>query len=52
VDLDVDLGWRRAWRQKDNIFGNPAFGVLIARPKYGLAGFLSSKPVKAFLMLL
>jgi len=36
--------------KKANIFGNRAFGVLIAGSKYGLAGVLSSKAVKAFLM--
>jgi hypothetical protein len=29
--------------KKANIFGNRTFGVLIARPKYGLAVVLSSK---------
>ena len=37
--------------KKANIVSNRAFGVLIARPEYGLASFLSSKGVKAFLRL-
>jgi hypothetical protein len=39
-------------QKKANIFGNHAFGVPIARPKYGLAAVLSSKAVKPFLRLL
>ena len=38
--------------KKANIISNHALGVLITRPKYGLAAVLSSKAVKPFLRLL
>jgi hypothetical protein len=42
---------RREGAKWVHILGNRALGVLIARRKYGLAKFLSSKVVKALLRL-